>query len=59
MSYLWYLSFFTYSGVNSLSYSVSLRSEFCNVMSATISTRKRCSVRHLPQLFVGELMSNL
>jgi hypothetical protein len=38
---------------------VSLRSEFCVVMSFTISTQKRCSVRLYLQLFVGGLMSYL
>ena len=42
-----------------LSYYVSLRSEFCVVMSITISAKKRCSVRLDLQLFVGGLMSYL
>jgi hypothetical protein len=32
---------------------VPLRSEFCAVMSVTISTLKRCSVRLYLQLFIG------
>jgi hypothetical protein len=36
---------------------VSLRSEFCVVLSITISTLKRCSVRLYHQLFVGGCMS--
>ena len=41
------------------SYYVSLRSELRVVMSVTISTWKRCSVRLYLQLFVGGLMSYL
>ena len=41
-----------------LSYYVSLLSEFCVVMSVTISAKK-CSVRPDLQLFVGELVSYL
>jgi hypothetical protein len=36
---------------------VSLRSEFCVVLSITISALKRCSVRLYHQLFVGWCMS--
>ena len=41
------------------SYYVSLHSEFSVVVSFTISTLKRCSVRLYLQLFVRELMSYL
>ena len=43
----------------SFTINVSLRSEFCVVMSVAISTQKRCSVRLYLQLFVGGLMSYL
>jgi len=42
-----------------LSYYVSLRSEFRVLMSVTISSQKRCSVRLYLQLFVEGLMSYL
>jgi hypothetical protein len=42
-----------------LSYFVSLSSEFCVVMSSTISELNWCSVRHYLQLFVGGLISYL
>ena len=42
-----------------LFYCVSVRSEFRVVMSVTISTLKRCSVRFYRQLFVGGCMSYL
>jgi hypothetical protein len=38
---------------------VYLRSEFRVVMSATISAKKRCSVRLYLPLFVGGIMSHL
>ena len=42
-----------------LSYYLSLRYEFCVVMSVMISTYKWCSVRLYLQLFVGRLVSSL
>ena len=42
-----------------LCYYLSLRSEFCVVMSVTISSYNRCSVRLYLQLFVGRSMSYL
>jgi hypothetical protein len=43
----------------SFTINVSWCSEFCGVISVTISTQKRCSVRLYLQLFVGGLMSYL
>ena len=45
--------------IPSFTINVYLRSEFCVVMSVTISTQKRCSVRLYFQLFVRGLMSYL
>ena len=43
--------------IPSFTINVSVSCEFCVVMSVTISTQKRCSVRLYLQLFVGGLMS--